>query len=78
MRRGGLVLLLAIVTLMVREFLMTHRVPVVLTGALLAGIGTITLFDHYFWSLAPGRMLLGLILGVWFGQVGKQIGKDDE
>ena len=44
---------------------------VIVVGALLAGMGTISLFDHYLWSLAPGRMMLGIILGLWLGQVAK-------
>ena len=41
----------------------------IVTSALLAGLGVITLLDHYLWSLAPGRMLFGLALGLWQGQV---------
>ncbi len=70
----GLILLIAICVSMVREFLNTKRVNVILISALLAGMGTIALFDHYFWSLSAGRMTLGLVLGLWFGQVSK----DDE
>jgi O-antigen ligase len=41
----------------------------ILVGALLAGFGLIALFDHYLLTLAPGRMMLGLALGLWLGQV---------
>jgi len=41
----------------------------ILTNAVLAGFGLISLFDHYLWALAPGRMMLGLALGLWAGQV---------
>jgi O-antigen ligase len=41
----------------------------ILAGALVAGVGVISLFDHYFWTLAPGRVMLGLALGLWAGQV---------
>ena len=37
----------------------------VLASALLAGFGAIGLFDHYLWSLAPGRLMLALALGLW-------------
>ena len=40
-----------------------------LASAALAGIGMIGLFDHYLWSIAPGRLMLGLALGLWAGQV---------
>jgi O-antigen ligase len=43
----------------------THAI---LASAVLAGIGLISLFDHYFWSIAPGRLMLGLALGLWAGQ----------
>lgn len=41
----------------------------ILVSAALAGAGMISLFDHYFWTLAPGRMMLGLLLGLWAGEV---------
>jgi hypothetical protein len=41
----------------------------ILAGATLAGLGVIALFDHYLWTLAPGRIMLGLALGLWAGQV---------
>jgi O-antigen ligase len=64
----GVILLLAIIIVMGKELFITREPRVILTGALLAGMGTIALFDHYFWSLAPGRMMLGIALGLWFGQ----------
>jgi O-antigen ligase len=70
----GLVLLLVVFLSIAREFLATKRINLILIGALLAGMSTITLFDHYFWSLAPGRMMLGLTFGLWLGQAVK----DDE
>lgn len=41
----------------------------ILAGASLAGFGVIALFDHYLLTIAPGRMMLGLALGLWTGQV---------
>jgi O-antigen ligase len=41
----------------------------ILAGATLTGLGVISLFDHYFWTLAPGRVMLALALGLWVGQV---------
>ena len=40
-----------------------------LAGAALIGFGVISLFDHYLWTLAPGRLMLGFALGLWAGQV---------
>jgi len=41
----------------------------ILASAMLAGLGIISLFDHYLWTLAPGRIILGLILGLWAGNI---------
>ncbi|HLF73762.1 MAG TPA: O-antigen ligase family protein [Anaerolineales bacterium] len=41
----------------------------ILVSAALAGLGVISLFDHYLWTLAPGRMMLGLVLGLWAGKL---------
>lgn len=67
----GVVLLLTIVFVVVKELYATSKPNIILLGALLVGMGTIALFDHYFWSLAPGRMMLGLALGLWQGQIAK-------
>jgi O-antigen ligase len=40
----------------------------ILASAMLTGFGVISLFDHYLWTLAPGRVMLGLALGLWAGQ----------
>jgi len=34
----------------------------------LTGLGVISLLDHYFWTLAPGRLMLGLMIGLFVGQ----------
>ena len=39
----------------------------ILASATIAGLGVISLFDHYLWSIAPGRLMLGLALGIWMG-----------
>jgi len=41
----------------------------ILASAMLAGLGVISLFDHYLWSLAPGRLMLALALGLWAGSI---------
>jgi len=41
----------------------------ILSGAILSGLGVITLFDHYLWTLAPGRMMLAFAIGLWLGQL---------
>jgi O-antigen ligase len=41
----------------------------VILSSVLIGMFSLELFDHFLWTLAPGRMLFGLILGLWQGQV---------
>ncbi len=41
----------------------------VVFSAALIGLFVAALFDHYLWTLAPGRMLVGLMLGLWASQV---------
>jgi O-antigen ligase len=67
----GFILLIAILITIFREMILTKKAKVILLGALLAGLGTIALLDHYLWSLAPGRMMLGISIGLWLGQVEK-------
>ena len=45
----------------------------VISSAALAGLLATSLFDHYLWTLAPGRLLLGLMLGLWAAQVRQKI-----
>ncbi len=65
----GVILLLAVFVTIAKELWITNKPNAIFFTALLAGMGTIALFDHYLWSLAPGRMMLGLVLGLWLGQV---------
>ena len=37
----------------------------VITTAMLAGLAVTAVFDHYLWTLAPGRALLWCALGLW-------------
>ena len=38
-------------------------------SATMVGLGVIAMLDHYLWTLAPGRMILSLTLGILAGQV---------
>ncbi|MFN8413874.1 MAG: O-antigen ligase family protein [Anaerolineales bacterium] len=67
----GIILLLAIIIILARRTVTSTNPKIILSGTLLAGMGTIALFDHYLWSLAPGRMMFALVLGLWQGQVTK-------
>jgi hypothetical protein len=46
----------------------TQTPNAILAGATLTGLGVISLFDHYLWTLAPGRLMLGLVIGLFLGQ----------
>jgi len=65
----GLILFLGICSLMVFKVLRSRSPATILAGAMVAGLGVISLFDHYLWTLAPGRIMLGLAIGLWAGQV---------
>jgi hypothetical protein len=40
----------------------------IILSAALVGLSVVELFDHFLWTLAPGPLLFGLILGLWAGQ----------
>jgi len=67
----GLLILVGLVILLARGIAKTKKLESVLAGATLTGLGVIGLFDHYLWTLAPGRLMLGLALGLWVGQAGQ-------
>ena len=39
----------------------------ILMCAAMAALGMISIFDHYLWTVAPGRIMLGLVLGLSSG-----------
>jgi O-antigen ligase len=64
----GLLLVLALsISFLVRLF-KTQNPNAILAGAILTGLGIISIFDHYLWTLAPGRLMLGLAIGLFVGQ----------
>jgi hypothetical protein len=66
---AGALILAALGILILLGTLRADRPGAVIFSAVLIGLCTAALFDHYLWTLAPGRMLLGLVLGLWAGQV---------
>ena len=64
----GLIVLTGLFVSIVLNILQTQTWEAILAGAIIAGLGIISLFDHYLWSIAPGRLILGLALGLWTGQ----------
>lgn len=65
----GLLLILGVFMVIALHIYKAQTPRAVLTSGIIAGLGIISLFDHYLWSLAPGRALLGLALGLWMGQI---------
>ncbi|HSJ87570.1 MAG TPA: O-antigen ligase family protein [Anaerolineales bacterium] len=65
---GG-ILLFALCFTVARIIIRSRSPQAILAGALVTGLGIINLFDHYFWTIAPGRVMLALALGLWAGQV---------
>jgi O-antigen ligase len=64
----GLLIIIALLLLFIHRLFKTHNPNAILAGATLAGLGMIGLFDHYLWTLAPGRLMLGLVIGLFAGQ----------
>ncbi|HSM70980.1 MAG TPA: O-antigen ligase family protein, partial [Anaerolineales bacterium] len=65
----GFFLIAGLFVLVVSTTMRARTPQAILVSAALAGAGVISLFDHYFWTLAPGRMMLGLVVGLWAGEV---------
>lgn len=64
----GLLLIGALSISFVYRLFKTQNPNAILAGATLTGLGAISLFDHYLWTLAPGRLMLGLVIGLFMGQ----------
>jgi O-antigen ligase len=65
----GMLLVLALTISFAFYLSKTQNHNAILAGAALTGLGIISLFDHYLWTLAPGRIMLGLALGLWAGNL---------
>ena len=68
----GLAALIGLFAAIAVRALKARRPLTIVFSAALAGIVVIGLFDHYFWTLAPGRLLFVSVLGLWAGQVGDE------
>ena len=64
----GLLLVAALSISFIYRLFRTRHPNAILAGATLTGLGVISLFDHYLWTLAPGRLMLGLVIGLFMGQ----------
>jgi O-antigen ligase len=65
----GLILMVGLFISIALGIFRSKSPQAILAGAAVTGLGVISLFDHYLWTIAPGRVMLGLALGFWAGQV---------
>jgi glycosyltransferase involved in cell wall biosynthesis len=65
----GLILMFGLFISIAWNILKARSPQAILASATLTGLGVISLFDHYLWTIAPGRLLLGLALGLWAGHL---------
>jgi hypothetical protein len=64
----GVLLVMALFISFAYRLFRTQNPNAILAGATLTGLGFISLFDHYLWTLPPGRLMLGLVIGLFVGQ----------
>jgi O-antigen ligase len=64
----GLLIVIAFSISFMYHLFKTQNPNAILAGATLTGLGVISFFDHYLWTLAPGRLMLGLVIGLFMGQ----------
>lgn len=74
---SGIVLLGGWAVVLVWGWLRMQRPLGIVFGAVLMGLAAVSLFDHYFWTLAPGRLLFATMLGLWSGQWKAQLMETD-
>jgi O-antigen ligase len=74
---GGAMLMIGLAAALVKMVMPSRNpVAIILLGALVA-LATISFFDHYLWTLAPGQMLFAAILGLRASQLPQpEIGSD--
>ena len=65
---AGLLLVIALSISFLYRLFKTRNQNAILAGAVLTGLVFISLFDHYLWTLAPARLMLGLVIGLFVGQ----------
>jgi hypothetical protein len=63
-----LLLVIALSVSLIYHLFKAQNPNAILAGATLTGLGVVSLFDHYLWTLAPGRLMLGLVIGLFLGQ----------
>jgi O-antigen ligase len=66
---GGVIALMGLMGTVMLKAIKARRPLTIIFSAALAGLFAVSFFDHYLWTLAPGRLLAGTMLGLWAGQV---------
>ncbi len=66
---GSALILAGMAVVIIKRVWQAHQQNAVLVSAVLVGLFATSLFDHSLWTLAPGRILLAFVLGLWAGQV---------
>jgi O-antigen ligase len=64
----GLLLVILLLMSFAYRLFKTKNQQAILAGAMLTGLAVISMFDHYLWTLPPGRLMLGLMIGLFAGQ----------
>jgi O-antigen ligase len=75
---GGIVLMGGWAFVMIVGWLRMRRPLATVFGVVLMGLAVVSLFDHYLWTLAPGRLMFVTVLGLWAGQMKAQPSETDE
>ena len=65
----GLLILAGLFVVMAFNISKARTPRAILASATLTGLGIISLFDHYLWTLAPGRVLFAFTLCLWLGAI---------
>ena len=68
---SGILIMVLLFISVARRSIRVQNPNGIAASAVLVAFGIISLLDHYLWTLAPGRLMLGLTLGLWSGQVFK-------
>jgi O-antigen ligase len=66
---AGLIIEAGLGLVILYHALKAKRPVTIVLSAGLVGLLAVSFFDHYLWTISPGRVLLVSMLGVWAGQV---------
>jgi hypothetical protein len=75
---GGIILLCGWAFALVRGWRVMQQPLGIVFGVVVMGLVAASAFDHYLWTLAPGRMLFTTVLGLWSAQIKAQLMETDE